>query len=156
MVVGEAVVMEECKTNFSEILEFVMEKHSTQMYGDKRYIYHLLDVAAKTTYLSENEYDDSYFVERATAYCHDVIEDTDANYEQVNSLCGSVVAEAVMAVTKVKGESYENYIKKVKSNGLALLIKKADTLCNLEESVKCGDAQRVNKYSKQIALLMGD
>lgn len=66
------------------------------------------------------------------------------------------MADAVVSVTKIKGESYKDYIKRVRANDLALKVKIADTLCNLEESVKIRDMKRIKKYTKQLELLCED
>lgn len=127
---------------------FAIEKHKGQAYGNYDYSYHLSCVVEKVQWLfGEDE------VLASIGWLHDSQEDTDATYGEIVLLCGQVVADAVLSVTKMKGESYKDYIKRVKSNGRGLKAKIADTLCNLEESVKIGDIKRVKKYTKQLELL---
>ena len=66
---------------------------------------------------------------------------------------GAEIANAVVSVTKVEGESYNDYIHRVKNNSLGLKVKIADTLCNLEESSKIQDQHRIKRYTKQLQLL---
>lgn len=123
--------------------------HKGQSYGKYDYSYHLSAVAGKVDEL-HGEGDGTI---HATAWLHDILEDTDCEYETIGHACGWKVADAVVSVTKIKGESYKDYIKRVRENDLGLKVKIADTLCNLEESIKINDMKRVKKYSKQIQLL---
>ena len=63
------------------------------------------------------------------------------------------VVSALVAISKVEGESYEDYIKKVRSNPDATFVKKHDTLCNLTQSLREGNSKRIKKYAKQLLLL---
>lgn len=125
--------------------------HGNQMYGDKPYSYHLDSVASKCKFLYG--YDETLVM---AAYNHDQLEDTDCEYETIVHACGWEVADAVVSVTKVKSESYKDYIKRVRANDIGLKVKIADTLCNLEESVKIRDMKRIKKYTKQLELLCED
>ena len=65
--------------------------------------------------------------ERMTAILHDVVEDTNYTIEDV--ACIGVpfdVLDAVDAMTRRKGQTYEDYLKEVKENSLALTVKLAD------------------------------
>lgn len=129
--------------------------HRRQKYGVHEYMYHLYAVANQVErLLSQSPADITD--ELVVAYLHDVLEDTSATIEDLeNEGFSRSVINAVVSITKVAGESYESYITKVKSNPVALLVKKADTLCNLRESVFDGSVGRVKKYTKQLNLLMG-
>lgn len=66
---------------------------------------------------------------------------------------GTEITDAVIAITKDKDESRNQYIERVKQNELALKVKICDTICNLEESIKIQDAKRIIRYSEQLAKL---
>lgn len=137
--------------------EIAVNYHYGQMYGDKIYMYHLQDVESKCRCLYKNTISDQDMFDLiCVAILHDVLEDTDCEYETIGHACGWKVADAVVSVTKVKGESYKDYIKRVRANDLGLKVKIADTLCNLEESIKISDMKRIKKYTKQLELLCKD
>ncbi|MCK5015563.1 MAG: HD domain-containing protein [Candidatus Peribacteraceae bacterium] len=95
---------------------------------------------------------------RAVAYLHDVIEDTD--WTSVDLLMAGISVEivaAVVALTKVKGESYDAYIKRVMSNYFATLVKIADMTHNMDITrlpmIRVKDAARNRKYRKYRKIL---
>lgn len=125
--------------------------HLGQMYGDKDYSYHLASVVVKCKELYESCDNAENLI--AVAWLHDVIEDTPVNATMIYYRFGAEIANAVVSVTKVKRESYDDYINRVKNNSLGLKVKIADTLCNLEESIKIQYQRRIKRYAKQLQLL---
>lgn len=132
-------------------MQIALGEHNGQMYGDKDYSYHLASVVDKCKELYESCDDAENII--ALAWLHDIIEDTFVNYTMLNYWFGTEIADAVVSVTKVEGEGYNDYIHRVKNNSLGLKVKIADTLCNLEESIKIQDQRRIKKYTKQLQLL---
>jgi len=135
---------------------FAMEWHGNQMYGDKPYSAHLTDVEMKVIFLySEHEHIELL---RLTAVLHDILEDTVcteidlrehfSHYPKIDELIS-----ALSAITKQKNENRDEYLHRCVENSVALQVKIADTLCNLECSIRSGEANRINKYLKQINLL---
>ena len=110
--------------------------HKGQKYGKYPYMVHLARVDALVWEFNEEELGSRICMLRAIAYLHDILEDTNLTYEELKTFFGEEIAEAVRCITKVEGESYKNYIKKVKINEASLLVKKADTLANLQASVE--------------------
>lgn len=90
----------------------------------------------------------------AVAYLHDILEDTTYTEEQLRATFPEEIADAVVAITKVEGEVYAEYIAKVKANALAHKVKIHDTLCNLTESVRKMQKGRIMKYTTQLQLLV--
>lgn len=132
-------------------MQMALDAHKGQMYGDKDYSYHLASVAVKCKELYESCDNVENLI--AVAWLHDVIEDTSVNATMIYYGIGAEIANAVVSVTKVKRESYNDYIHRVKNNSLGLKVKIADTLCNLEESIRIKDERRIKRYSKQLQLL---
>ena len=65
--------------------------------------------------------------EKAVAYLHDVIEDTELTLEDLYEYGFSKeVIEAVDIITKKRGEDYQSYLNSVKKNKLARAVKLAD------------------------------
>lgn len=96
--------------------------------------------------------------EKAVALLHDVIEDS--NITAVDLLASGLPNEVVTAVqilTKKKGQSYQEYLEKVKTNDLARVVKLADLKHNSDlsrlKSVTNTDYDRVEKYKNAIRYL---
>lgn len=96
--------------------------------------------------------------EKAVAYLHDVIEDTELTLEDLNKYDFSKeVLEAVDIITKKRGEDYQSYLNSVKNNKLARAVKLADLRHNsdLTRLIKVTekDIERKEKYQKAIDFL---
>lgn len=96
--------------------------------------------------------------EKAVALLHDVIEDSNitAVYLLASGLPNEVVT-AVQILTKKKGQSYQEYLEKVKTNDLARVVKLADLKHNSDlsrlKTVSNTDYERVKKYKNAIRYL---
>ena len=96
--------------------------------------------------------------EKAVAYLHDVIEDTELTLED---LCeydfSKEVIEAVDIITKKRGEDYQSYLNSVKKNKLARAVKLADLRHNSDwtrlAKVTEKDIKRKEKSQKAIDFL---
>lgn len=86
----------------------------------------------------------------AVAILHDTIEDTTISLEKIREFCGDEVAEAVVALTHRDNESYENYIKRLSTNELAVKVKLADLHDNMRverlNKITEGSIKRLTKY----------
>lgn len=88
---------------------------------------------------------------QAIAVGHDLVEDTDVTYQELIDLgMTQRVIEGIKALTKVKGETYEEYKAKVKSNPDAVLVKMQDLRHNSDirrlKGVTEKDIARTVKY----------
>ncbi|MNF29685.1 hypothetical protein D3C84_103960 [compost metagenome] len=128
--------------------------HKGQKYGEHNYTYHLGQVADQA-YMLFHELEMPYSMDemRAVCYLHDILEDTACPIAELQQSFPDVVIDAVVAITKVPGETYPEYIRKVKANLLALRVKIVDTLCNLMNSIKEDNKRRIHKYTRQLQLL---
>ncbi len=96
--------------------------------------------------------------EKAVAYLHDVIEDTELTLEDLREYGFSEeVLEAVDVITKKKGQDYQTYLNSVKENKLARVVKLAD-LCHNSDLTRLiniteKDIERKEKYQKAIDFL---
>ncbi len=88
------------------------------------------------------------------AILHDVIEDTDATWEELREFVTERVILGIDALTKRPGESYEDYKKRVMSNWDSMMVKRADLRTNSDirriknREITDKDVQRVIKYHK--------
>lgn len=96
----------------------------------------------------------------AVAWLHDSVEDTEVTPNDLSRYFGDIVSDAVSAITKVKGESYDKYLSRVKANPIARLVKIADLTHNMDLSrlpvVTEKDLARKEKYIKAKAFLEND
>ncbi len=76
----------------------------------------------------------SEIVEKLTAVglLHDLIEDTKWTEEDLRKEFPDDVVDAVVALTKVDGENYEQYIQRVMANELAIRVKISDLKDNMD------------------------
>ena len=96
--------------------------------------------------------------EKAVAYLHDVIEDTELTLEDLHEYeFSKEVIEAVDIITKKKGEDYQSYLNSVKKNKLARAVKLADLRHNSDltrlTKVTEKDIERKEKYQRAIDFL---
>ncbi|QDS99307.1 HD domain-containing protein [Adhaeretor mobilis] len=91
---------------------------------------------------------------QATAWLHDVLEDTDLTCEDLlhQGIPENVVA-AVEALTKQEGLSYEENLLRVAANELAKDIKIADMLSNLADNPT---KNQIRKYARGLLILMSE
>lgn len=91
--------------------------------------------------------------EKIVAYLHDTLEDTELSYLDLMVLGFSdKVINGVIFITKDKKESYEDYLKHVKSHELARAVKLSDLTNNMDLSrlkeITEVDKRRLEKYKK--------
>ena len=130
--------------NTKKALKLMFEKHKNQF--DKSeipYVYHPLHVA------------ESMKTEETTiiALLHDVIEDTKTTFEELKEYGFSdVVIDNIKLLTHVEGEDYFDYIKRISTSELAIIVKLADLNHNMDltrlNEVKSEDLLRYEKYKK--------
>lgn len=71
-------------------------------------------------------------ISRMVAILHDVIEDTEINEESLRVLgTPESVLKAVVAMTKIKGMKYQDYLNQVKADEIARRVKVADIRDNM-------------------------
>ena len=114
--------------------------------GGHPYAGHLCRVAEKVNetitknrqYVSDN-YDKAVIV----AYLHDILEDTDCTIPELEDIgCDQEIIDTVLAITRdIKEDKYFDFIKRVKKNPIARIVKIAD----LEDNM---DITRLNKFGE--------
>lgn len=89
---------------------------------------------------------------QATAWLHDVLEDTAVTEADLESAGVSrPIVDAVRLLTKVDGADYEAYLREIRNHPLARKVKVADMLANL------GDApseRQILKYARGLIVLL--
>ncbi|VVP96391.1 HD domain-containing protein [Pseudomonas fluorescens] len=116
--------------------------------GGAPYILHPLKVMLRMTTLEE----------RIVAVLHDVVEDCEINLDDLRKEGFSEeVLTAIQSVTKVPGESYEDFVERAAQNPIGRVVKLADLEENSDlsriASPSWDDLERVEKYRRAIARL---
>ena len=129
--------------NKAKRLAFEYHKDQRDRAG-KPYLEHLKTVADGLS-IKEEDY-------ICAAWLHDIVEDHNYSVEKIRAEFGDKIASAVIAISKIKGESYQDYLNRVKSNEIARIVKLSDLAHNMQLSrlpkVTLKDLQRVEKYKK--------
>lgn len=89
--------------------------------------------------------------ERLVAVLHDVMEDSHFSLENLKEEgFPKHVLDALLVLTHDKNDSYEDYLKKIKTNALAVKIKLLDLADNMNlsrlKSITDKDRERLEKY----------
>lgn len=98
--------------------------------------------------------------EKAVALLHDVVEDSNITLDDLRTQgLPEAVVDAVGAMTKRDGEDYVCYLRRVKDNPIARVVKIADMEHNSDLSripnQTAKDRARVDKYKKGLTILRG-
>ena len=120
-------------------LKVSFEAHKDQVdHSGTPYVYH-------PYHLSEQMTDETT---TCIALLHDVVEDTDITLAQLREMgFPDIVVEAVGVLTREHSVPYQEYIKRVKSNPLARIVKLAD----LEHNSDMSRLQEIDERSKSLA-----
>ena len=91
------------------------------------------------------------------AILHDVVEDTDVKFEELEKDFSSNIIEALKLLTHIKTVPYEEYILNLKDNPIARKVKLADLKHNSDttrlEHLLPEDIERNKKYERAIKVL---
>lgn len=129
-----------------KVLVLATNAHAGQLdAGGNPYILHPLKVMH---YLKTNDEE-----LQCIALLHDVIEDTKTTWKDLEDIgCNSRIIEAVRALTKMPGQSYDEYKEGVFQNKDAMLVKMADLRHNTDirrlKGVTQKDLDRLAKYNR--------
>lgn len=125
------------KERYARALAFASDKHAGQKrIGGDDYITH---PAAAAEMVRAWGYPVSYQI---AALFHDLLEDTDATEKEILALGGRRVLRAVKALSKTPNYDMETYVKGIKKNRMARVIKAADRLHNLRCATVAPEAFR--------------
>jgi len=87
------------------------------------------------------------------ALAHDLVEDTDTTFTELNDMGFTKrIIEGIRALTKMPGESYDEYKLRVKANGDAVKVKMCDLRHNTDvrrlKGITEKDLARMEKYHR--------
>lgn len=129
--------------------ELALKAHKGQVdKAGKAYIMHPVRVAS-------NFKEDNLII---VSLLHDVVEDTDIQLVQIESLFGKEIALAVDGLTRRENESYDDFISRCSGNELSRCVKIEDLKDNMDltrlKTVGEKDLARVEKYKKALNYLL--
>jgi len=135
-------------------LKLAYNAHEGQLdYNGVPYIFHPYHLA--------EQMDDE--VSCTVALLHDVMEDTEVTPEELETEFPAEVTEAVKLLTHGEKEDYFEYVRKIKSNPVAVKVKLADIRHNSDETRCIGSdlpEEKLlywkNKYQKALMILLGE
>jgi (p)ppGpp synthase/HD superfamily hydrolase len=128
----------------SKLISLNAEKFKEKLdKGGSPYILHCLRVMLNVT-TSDIEL-------QCIAISHDLIEDIDVTYKDLQDIgCSDRVIEGIRCLTKIPGETKEEYLSKVLSNKDACLVKLSDLKDNSDihrmKGLREKDFERLQKY----------
>jgi (p)ppGpp synthase/HD superfamily hydrolase len=131
---------------------FAVRAHGEQKYGDEfPYALHLQ--AVESVLLRFGIFDEDL---RVAAWLHDVLEDTDAEYEDLITFFGREIADIVAAVTEPKGGNrkwrHAQAYPRIAQNYKAVLVKVADRIANVESGGRLVDMYRKEHDDFKLAM----
>ena len=134
---------------------FAIEAHGDQQYGDRPYSYHLDRVAIHLAPYGE--------MAQVIGYLHDVVEDTAVGLEVIALEFGELVAECVGLLTdepganrkERKAKTYEKLSRVAGDAEIALVVKVADRLANVEACIVYRKFSLYEVYRKEHAAFKG-
>lgn len=122
--------------------------HSGQKYGTQDYFTTHVESVVKSLQLQN--FSDNHII---VAYLHDVVEDTSVTIETIYNLFGTVIGDAVKAITKIKGVERSDYLAICAKNKIARVVKFHDAVCNGSNCILHKDGNRFNYYIDTISQL---
>ncbi|CAB4191808.1 HD/PDEase domain containing protein [uncultured Caudovirales phage] len=143
--------MNDLSSSVTAAREFAIKAHGDQKYGKHPYVYHLDKVAEIV-----RPWGDELMI---IAYLHDIMEDTNVMYHRLASQFGSMVANCVLLMTDVSRADRETKKRLANvdfsnagwDNYPALIVKAADRLANVTESVSTGNTAKLEMYRAEHA-----
>lgn len=133
-----------------QAIEISVKAHKGQVdKGGEPYILHPLRVMI-------NQVDD---VRKIVAVLHDVVEDSDITLHYLSLIFNKEIIDALDCLTHHKGESYFDYIVRIKTNVIATQVKISDLIDNMNlgrlKEVSAEDMKRRRKYVSSSDYLSG-
>lgn len=128
--------------SIEQAIAFAATKHMGQVdKANAPYILHPLRVMMNVSTIQQ----------KIVAVLHDVLEDTNTTVDELYELgCDNEIVEAILALTKLKGESRTEAAKRTLQNPIARVVKIADITDNMDlsriHSPTDKDFERIKEY----------
>lgn len=146
---------------YQKAMKFAGEKHGDQKVPgtNASYLLHLSNVAMEVimAHKADSCFDLNFAVQMALL--HDVIEDTDTDFEEIEKEFGNQVAVGVMALTKneklsSKEEKMKDTLNRINSLAKEVgIVKLADRITNLQAPPRHWSKEKANNYLIEAKLI---
>lgn len=130
----------------NKMLVLATTRHSGQFdRGGQPYVMHCL----KVMYFLKSDDEELQCI----ALGHDLIEDTDTTYQELLDMGFTArIVEGIRGVTKVRGETHDDYMNRIKANTDCIKVKLCDLRHNSDirrlKGITEKDIKRIEKYHK--------
>lgn len=98
--------------------------------------------------------------EKVVGWLHDTVEDTDLTLREIEEQFGPETAAAVDAISRREGETWEDYLQRVRQNEVARKVKISDLIDNSNLSripeVTMKDVKRQKRYNRALKHMMSE
>jgi len=135
-----------------EVIQYVSKMHGKQKYNKQPYLVHLKQVVDNIKFIAHLSRHEEMLT---AAYCHDLLEDTSVTKQQLEEKFGSVVARWVSAVS-VPSRNHPSYqfcfnfyVDELKFTPAIAIIKLADRLANITQSISTKSVYHLEKYTRE-------
>jgi (p)ppGpp synthase/HD superfamily hydrolase len=147
----EPTTSAECTASMGRMISYAMEMHGEQKYAKSApYIVHCIGVSnvASRFGFRVDDVRLGYFVHMGCVG-HDILEDTDAKYREVEHRFGKTIAEVVYLLADEKGRDRDEKNAKtwpeIRKNDIARAVKLCDRIFNMETSIS-NRARQLDRY----------
>ncbi|WP_294304153.1 HD domain-containing protein [uncultured Chryseobacterium sp.] len=148
---------------YQTTIQFAAQKHAkinqTIPGTNLPYVVHLSNVAMEIMIAAgQSESFNSGFAVQL-ALLHDVLEDTDATFEELSEKFGKAVAEGVLALTKnaelTKDERMADSLERIRQQPQEVwAVKLADRITNLQKPPHFWTAEKIEKYRQEAMVIL--
>jgi len=150
--------MNKLQTKYQHAIKFAAQKHADKNQvipgTNLPYVVHLSNVAMEILIAAQytENFDSEFAIQ--VALLHDVLEDTDTTFEEIENEFSIEIAQAVLALTKnsiiAKEERMNDSLKRIKVLQKEVwAVKLADRITNLQTPPKHWSLEKITEYQKQ-------
>ncbi|WP_294252265.1 HD domain-containing protein [uncultured Chryseobacterium sp.] len=148
---------------YQNTIKFAAHKHAeinqTIPGTNLPYVVHLSNVAMEILVASEQSESFNTGFAIQVALLHDVLEDTDATFEELSEKFGKAVAEGVLALTKnaelPKYERMAESLKRIRQQPQEVwAVKVADRITNLQQPPHFWTPEKIEKYIQEATMIL--
>lgn len=155
--------MTSIQTIYQETIKFAAQKHTDKNQTipgtDLPYVVHLSNVAMEILIAFEKSKDFNLEFAVQVALLHDVLEDTETTFQELENTFGKAVAEGVLALTKnsdlEKALQMADSLHRIKQQSKEVwAVKLADRITNLQTPPFHWSDEKIKKYKAEAQLIL--
>jgi len=149
------------QTVYQKAIKFAGEKHRDQKItgSESSYLAHLSNVAMEVILASQHKHDFDVNFAVQVALLHDVIEDTPTGFEEIKSVFGFQIADAVLALSKntdlAPEEQIPDSLARIRLQSKEVwAVKLADRISNMQEPPGHWDQFKIISYQRMARVIL--